>query len=63
MAPHCPYYSLAWRPLVSHYNVHIWRAPNALNIALLGSLYLAIIMDLNDGPQTPRNLALPRGVE
>jgi hypothetical protein len=20
MSPHCPYYSLAWRPLLSHYN-------------------------------------------
>jgi hypothetical protein len=62
MAPHCPYYSLAWRPLVSHYNVHLWRAPNALIIALLGSLYLAIIMDLNDENQISRTLALPRGV-
>jgi hypothetical protein len=27
-APYWPYYSLAWRPLPSHYNGKLLRAPN-----------------------------------
>jgi hypothetical protein len=44
-APNCPYYSLAWRPLLSHYNGPLLRPQTALAVALHGGLYLAIIMD------------------
>jgi hypothetical protein len=61
-APHYTYYSLAWRPLLSHYNGPLWRPQTALNIGLHGGLYLAIIMDRYAGPQTALTIALHVGL-
>jgi hypothetical protein len=61
-APNFLCYSLACRPLISHYNAPLWRAQNALNIALPVGLYLAIILAHCRWPQTPINIALPGGL-
>jgi hypothetical protein len=45
-------YSLAWRPLFSYYNVPLLLPHTPLTIALLGGLYVAIIIDCYVGPHT-----------
>jgi ABC-type branched-subunit amino acid transport system permease subunit len=51
-APNSPYYSLAWRPLPIHYNDSNIGPHTAITIALLGDLYLAIIMERFAGKLT-----------
>jgi hypothetical protein len=36
-APNCPYYSLAWRNLISNYNSTIWMAPHCTYYSLARS--------------------------
>jgi hypothetical protein len=62
MAPNCRYYGLAWRPLLSHYNVLLCRNPNCLTISLHGGLYLVIITDRYGGHQTALTIALDGGL-
>jgi hypothetical protein len=58
MAPHCTYYSLEWRPLLSHYNGPSSREAHFLYYSLALSLYLAIIMERYEGPQIALTMAL-----
>jgi hypothetical protein len=55
-------YSLALRPLVSHYNGPLYRPQTALTIALHRILYFATIIHRYEGPQTALTIALHRGL-
>jgi hypothetical protein len=61
-AQHCPYYSLAWLPLHSHYNGPLWKTAHFLAKALHRGLYFAIIMDRYGGPHIALNIALHGGL-
>jgi hypothetical protein len=57
-----PYYSLAWRPLISLYNDRYEQPQTPLTIALLGGLYLAILMYGYEVPQTSLTVSLVGGL-
>jgi hypothetical protein len=60
--PNCPYYSLACRPLLGHYNGALWKDPTTFTISLSGGLYIASILDRYGGPLTSLTIALSAGL-